>query len=112
MSPWLAACGLQYGLNTTQINTPLFSSCQLKRRRKYQRKQDLAHTKARWALFQQISADTEDLHDIDRFARSVSHLLRALETFEALGIEFVSQFSAQRRWRTRSPSPSTKSHKS
>jgi len=26
----------------------------------------------------------------DRFARSVSHLLRALETFEALGIEFVS----------------------
>lgn len=26
----------------------------------------------------------------DRFARSVSHLLRALETFEELGIEFVS----------------------
>jgi DNA invertase Pin-like site-specific DNA recombinase len=26
----------------------------------------------------------------DRFARSVSHLLRALETFLALGIEFVS----------------------
>jgi DNA invertase Pin-like site-specific DNA recombinase len=26
----------------------------------------------------------------DRFARSVSHLLRALETFHALGIEFVS----------------------
>lgn len=26
----------------------------------------------------------------DRFARSVSHLLRALETFEALSIEFVS----------------------
>jgi DNA invertase Pin-like site-specific DNA recombinase len=26
----------------------------------------------------------------DRFARSVSHLLRALETFEALGIHFVS----------------------
>jgi DNA invertase Pin-like site-specific DNA recombinase len=26
----------------------------------------------------------------DRFARSVSHLLRALETFEALGIDFVS----------------------
>src|ERR1700730_15319083 len=25
----------------------------------------------------------------DRFARSVSHLLRALETFQALGIEFV-----------------------
>ena len=26
----------------------------------------------------------------DRFARSVSHLLRALETFQALGIDFVS----------------------
>jgi len=26
----------------------------------------------------------------DRFARSVSHLLRALETFRVLGIEFVS----------------------
>jgi DNA invertase Pin-like site-specific DNA recombinase len=26
----------------------------------------------------------------DRFARSVSHRLRALETFQALGIEFVS----------------------
>ncbi|HEY6767205.1 MAG TPA: recombinase family protein, partial [Candidatus Sulfotelmatobacter sp.] len=30
----------------------------------------------------------------DRFARSVSHLLRALETFRAQGIEFVS-FSEQ-----------------
>jgi DNA invertase Pin-like site-specific DNA recombinase len=26
----------------------------------------------------------------DRFARSVSHLLRALETFKSLGVEFVS----------------------
>jgi DNA invertase Pin-like site-specific DNA recombinase len=26
----------------------------------------------------------------DRFARSVSHLLKALETFQALGIDFVS----------------------
>jgi len=26
----------------------------------------------------------------DRFARSASHLLRALETFKALGIDFVS----------------------
>ena len=32
-----------------------------KRRRKYQRKQDLAHIKAFWALFQRISADTKDL---------------------------------------------------
>ena len=35
-------------------------------RRKYQRKQDLAHLKASWALFQQISADTKDLDDIPR----------------------------------------------
>ena len=26
----------------------------------------------------------------DRFARSVSHLLRALETFQSLGVDFVS----------------------
>lgn len=34
------------------------------RRRKYQKKQDLARLKETWALFQQISADTKDLHDI------------------------------------------------
>ena len=28
--------------------------------------------------------------NFDRFARSVSHLLRALETFKYLGIDFVS----------------------
>jgi transposase len=38
-----------------------------KRRRKYRRKQDLAHIKASWALFQQISADTKDLDDIPRY---------------------------------------------
>jgi transposase len=38
-----------------------------KRRRNYQRKQDLAHIKASWALFQQISADTKDLDDIPRY---------------------------------------------
>lgn len=38
-----------------------------KRRRKYQRKQDLADIKARWAVFQQISADTKDLDDIPRY---------------------------------------------
>ena len=40
------------------------------------------------ALRQQI----EDLEKrlFDRFARSVSHLLRALENFQAIGIEFVS----------------------
>ncbi len=34
--------------------------------------------------------DVVAVHRFDRFARSVSHLLRALETFKALGIEFVS----------------------
>ncbi|MCI0402590.1 MAG: helix-turn-helix domain-containing protein, partial [Acidobacteria bacterium] len=38
-----------------------------RRRRKYQRKQDLAHAKAQWRLFQQISADTKDLKDIPHF---------------------------------------------
>src|SRR2546428_552166 len=38
-----------------------------KRRREYQRKQDLAHIKASWALFQQISADTKDLDDIPHY---------------------------------------------
>jgi len=39
----------------------------IKRRRKYQRKQDFAHSKAQWALFQQISADTKDLDDIPHY---------------------------------------------
>ena len=38
-----------------------------KRQKKYQRKQDLAHIKAQWALFQQISADTKDLDDIPHY---------------------------------------------
>jgi transposase len=38
-----------------------------KRKRKYQRKQDLAAVKATWRLFQQISADTKDLCDIPQF---------------------------------------------
>lgn len=38
-----------------------------KRRRKYQRKQDLAALKATWRLFQQLSADTKDLKDIPHY---------------------------------------------
>jgi len=34
--------------------------------------------------------DAVVVHRFDRFARSVSHLLRALEEFKSLGIEFVS----------------------
>ena len=36
------------------------------------------------------SFDSVVVWRFDRFARSVSHLLRALETFSSLGIEFVS----------------------
>jgi transposase len=45
-----------------------------KRRRKYQRKQDLAHIKARWAVFQQISADTKDLDDIPHYREQAQRL--------------------------------------
>jgi transposase len=45
-----------------------------KRQRKYQRKQDLAHIKAQWALFQQISADTKDLDDIPRYWQQARRL--------------------------------------
>jgi len=38
-----------------------------KRRRKYQKKQDLAQIKATWRLFQQISADTKDLCDLPHY---------------------------------------------
>jgi len=38
-----------------------------RRRRKYQKKQDLAELKATWALFQQLSADTKDLDDIPHY---------------------------------------------
>jgi len=38
-----------------------------KRRRKYQRKHDLAQIKAQWSVFQQISADTKDLDDIPHY---------------------------------------------
>jgi len=40
-----------------------------KRQRKYQRKQDLAHIKATWRVFQQISADTKDLNVLSCFVR-------------------------------------------
>ncbi|MGB7283245.1 MAG: hypothetical protein WBE13_13360 [Candidatus Acidiferrum sp.] len=45
-----------------------------KRRRKYQRKQVLAHIEAQWALFQHISADTKDLDDIPRYWQQAQRL--------------------------------------
>jgi len=50
------------------------------RRRKYQKKQDLAELKATWALFQQISADTKDLDDIPRYwPQMQAHRLPAVQ---------------------------------
>ena len=43
-----------------------------------------------WADAHRRRFDSLVVWRFDRFARSVSHLLRALETFRALGIEFVS----------------------
>lgn len=54
-----------------------------KRRRKYQRKQDLAHIKAQWALFQQISADTKDLDDIPRYWQQAQRLHLPLVQYTA-----------------------------
>src|SRR6516165_12100332 len=44
------------------------------RRKKYQRKQDLAYSKAQWALFQQSSADTKDLADIPHYGPQAQQL--------------------------------------
>ena len=55
-------------------------ACTRKRCRKYQRKQDLAHIKAQWALFQQISADTKDLDDIPRYWLQAQRLKLPLST--------------------------------
>ncbi len=50
------------------------------RRRKYQKKQDLAALKETWALFQQISADTKDLDDIPHYwPQMKAHRLPAIQ---------------------------------
>jgi transposase len=72
------------------------------RRRKYQRKQDLAQWKQSWALFQQISADTKDLDDIPHYwPQMKAHSLPAIQyTAREVrsGLQFLayaSQRSAQ-----------------
>ncbi len=51
-----------------------------RRRRKYQKKQDLAAVKATWRLFQQISADTKDLDDIPLYwAQAQRHRLPLIQ---------------------------------
>ena len=54
-----------------------------KRRKKYQRKQDLATVKATWRLFQQISADTKDLCDIPHFWPQAERLRLPLVQYTA-----------------------------
>jgi len=51
-----------------------------RRRRKYQKKQDLAAVKATGALFQQISSDTKDLDDLPRYGpQRQAHRLPAIQ---------------------------------
>jgi transposase len=54
-----------------------------KRRKKYQRKQDLAAVKATWRLFRQISADTKDLCDIPQFWPQAQQLRLPLVEYTA-----------------------------
>jgi transposase len=72
-----------------------------KRRRKYQKKQDLAAVKATWRLFQQISADTKDLGDIPRYWPQAQRLRLPLVQYTArevrsglLFLAFASRRSA------------------
>ena len=72
-----------------------------KRRRNYQRKQDLAAGKATGRLFQQISADTKDLGDIPRFWPPAQRLRLPLVEYTArevrsglLFLAFASRRSA------------------
>src|SRR2546422_1803751 len=71
-----------------------------KRKKKYQRKQDLAHIKAQWALFQQISADTKDLDDIPRYWAQAQRLHLPVIQYTAReirsGLLFLA-FAQQRR---------------
>ena len=70
-----------------------------KRRRKYQRKQDLAAIKATWRLFQQIRADTKDLDDIPQYWPQAQGLELPLVQYTARevrsGLLFVA-FAQQR----------------
>ena len=79
----------------------------IKRRRKYQRKQDLDHIKAQWALFQQISADTKDLDDIPHYWPQAQQLdLPALQ-YTAREVRSGLLFWAFAERRTAAASPSS-----
>jgi transposase len=71
-----------------------------KRRRKYQRKQDLAHIKAQWRLFQQLSADTKDLKDIPHYWPQAQRLGLPLIQYTAREVRSGLLFLAFARRRT------------
>ena len=71
-----------------------------RRRRKYQRKQDLAAVKATWRLFQQLSADTKDLKDIPHFWPQAQRLGLPLIQYTAREVRSGLLFLAFARRRT------------
>lgn len=71
-----------------------------RRRRKYQRKQDLAAVKATWRLFQQLSADTKDLKDIPQFWPQAQRLGLPLIQYTAREVRSGLLFLAFARRRT------------
>jgi len=71
-----------------------------KRRRKYQRKQDLAAVKATWRLFQQLSADTKDLKDIPHYWPQAQRLRLPLIQYTAREVRSGLLFLAFARRRT------------
>jgi hypothetical protein len=76
-----------------------------KRRRKYQRKQDLAAIKARWSLFQQISADTKDLDDIPHYWPQAQSLGLPLIQYTAREVRSGLLFWAFSQQRSAAPAP-------
>src|SRR5258706_12471363 len=65
-----------------------------KRRKKYQRKQDLAAVKATWRGFQQISAGTKDLSHIPQFWVQAQRLRLPLVEYTARKVRIGLLFRA------------------
>jgi transposase len=74
------------------------------RRRKYQKKQDLAALKATWRLFQQISADTKDLCDIPQYWPQAKNLRLPLVQYTAREVRSGLLFLAFAQRRSAAPS--------
>lgn len=65
-----------------------------RRRKKYQRKQDLAALKATWRPFQQISANTKDLDDLPRYRPQAQALDLPVIQYTAREVRSRLQFLA------------------